>query len=111
MKEDESDELLRTHLEGIDITSAELSALSAKLEHLPLALVQAAAFIQENAIEDGEYLRLLDKAIWVSLTYGVRNSRRSGEIRKLLVQWQQHGSSRSNRSNGGMTSRASYFRS
>ncbi|RYP67309.1 hypothetical protein DL771_007327 [Monosporascus sp. 5C6A] len=57
----ETDQLLRTWLDGVGIASGELSALSSRLEHLPLALVQAAAFIQENAITVSEYFRLLDK--------------------------------------------------
>ncbi|KAL2195759.1 hypothetical protein P885DRAFT_70379 [Corynascus similis CBS 632.67] len=42
-------ELLRVWLDGVDTTSgAEFSTLSTRLEHLPLALVQATAFIREN---------------------------------------------------------------
>ncbi|KAK4122227.1 hypothetical protein N657DRAFT_664840 [Parathielavia appendiculata] len=38
INEDETDQLLCTHLDGISITSSESSALSYRLEHLPLAL-------------------------------------------------------------------------
>jgi Tetratricopeptide repeat len=62
MDEDESDQLLRAKLEEVDVTSGELSLLSSRLEYLPLALVQAAAFIQENTMEVNEYLHLLDKS-------------------------------------------------
>ncbi|RYO93786.1 hypothetical protein DL763_004271 [Monosporascus cannonballus] len=61
MDRGETDQLLRTRLDGVDISPSESTVLSSRLEHLPLALVQAAAFIQENAITVSEYLRLLDK--------------------------------------------------
>ncbi|KXX83370.1 Kinesin light chain [Madurella mycetomatis] len=59
MDEDETVQLLRTRLNA---PTNEYSALSSRLEHLPLALVQAAAFIQENTITIGDYLELLDKS-------------------------------------------------
>jgi hypothetical protein len=62
MDEVETAQLLRARLDGVDTASGESSALSSRLEHLPLALVQAAAFIQENSITIGQYLRLLDKS-------------------------------------------------
>ncbi|KAK4246724.1 hypothetical protein C7999DRAFT_41879 [Corynascus novoguineensis] len=62
MDEGETDQLLRTHLDGISVASNELSTLSSRLEHLPLALVQAAAFIQENTINVSKYLELLDRS-------------------------------------------------
>jgi tetratricopeptide (TPR) repeat protein len=62
MDDDETAQLLRARLGEIDAASDESSALSSRLEHLPLALVQAAAFIQENSITIGQYLRLLDKS-------------------------------------------------
>ena len=62
MDEDEADQLLRARLGGMSFISSESSALSSRLEHLPLALVQAAAFIQENAIAVGKYLELLNKS-------------------------------------------------
>ena len=62
MDEDESDQLLRTVLNGVSTTSEELSMLSSRLECLPLALVQATAFIQENTISVGDYLELLTKS-------------------------------------------------
>jgi tetratricopeptide (TPR) repeat protein len=59
MDDGESEELLRVRLvkEGVD--TQDLSALSALLEHLPLALVQAAAFIQENSMQVKKYVQLL----------------------------------------------------
>lgn len=36
--------------------------LFSKLEHLPLALAQAALFIQENGISIGDYIQLLDES-------------------------------------------------
>jgi tetratricopeptide (TPR) repeat protein len=62
MNDDETAQLLHTRLDGVDAASGESSVLSSRLEHLPLALVQAAAFIQENSITISEYLRLLDKS-------------------------------------------------
>jgi tetratricopeptide (TPR) repeat protein len=62
MDEGETDQLLRAYLDGISVASGDSSALSSRLEHLPLALVQAAAFIQENTIDVGQYLELLDNS-------------------------------------------------
>ncbi|KAH7124610.1 hypothetical protein EDB81DRAFT_911543 [Dactylonectria macrodidyma] len=59
MNEDESEQLLRVRLKGISTTSADLFMLSFQLEHLPLALAQGAAFIQETSITMAKYLRLL----------------------------------------------------
>ncbi|KAK4117998.1 purine and uridine phosphorylase [Parathielavia appendiculata] len=62
MDEGETDRLLRARLNGISVDFRESSALSVRLEHLPLALVQAAAFIQENTIDVSQYLELLDNS-------------------------------------------------
>ncbi|KAK4248954.1 Tetratricopeptide repeat-domain-containing protein [Corynascus novoguineensis] len=62
MDEGETDQLLRTYLDGISFASNESSTLSSRLEQLPLALVQAAAFIQENSIDVSKYLELLDSS-------------------------------------------------
>ncbi|GKT65775.1 kinesin light chain [Colletotrichum tofieldiae] len=61
---DEADQLLRSMLEEPDriISAADTSALLSRLEHLPLALAQAAAFIQENEITIAQYVKLLDKS-------------------------------------------------
>jgi hypothetical protein len=45
-----------------NVTSDELLALSHRLEYLPLALVQAAAFIEANTMAVNKYLYLLDKS-------------------------------------------------
>ncbi len=58
MDDIDSEKLLRTKLTG-DPTSSELLTLLSRLEYLPLALIQAAAFIQANTITVSEYLRLL----------------------------------------------------
>ncbi|KAK1765234.1 hypothetical protein QBC33DRAFT_495970 [Phialemonium atrogriseum] len=60
MEEEESRRLLHSRLRDEHIDSANLSIISSRLEHLPLALIQAAAFIQENSISVSEYLLLLD---------------------------------------------------
>ncbi|KZL66524.1 kinesin light chain [Colletotrichum tofieldiae] len=44
------------------ISAQEISTLSSRLEHLPLALAQAAAFMQENAISITKYLQLLENS-------------------------------------------------
>ncbi len=62
MDEDESEQLLRAYLGESGLTSDELLALSSRLEYLPLALVQAAAFIEANTIAVSEYVELLDKS-------------------------------------------------
>ncbi|KAK0729439.1 hypothetical protein B0H67DRAFT_479222 [Lasiosphaeris hirsuta] len=62
MDEDESGQLLRITLNGVSATAAELSTLSSRLEYLPLALVQATSFMQENAISASDYLQLLNKS-------------------------------------------------
>ncbi|KAK4245726.1 hypothetical protein C7999DRAFT_42748 [Corynascus novoguineensis] len=62
LNDEETVELLRTRLDGIDATPGDLSALSSRLEHLPLALVQGAAFIQENDLTIDQYFRLLDNS-------------------------------------------------
>ncbi|KAF9772262.1 hypothetical protein IL306_010044 [Fusarium sp. DS 682] len=60
MDEHEATQLLRQGLHQEDESEKDLLHLSSRLEFLPLALVQAAAFIQENSITVSEYLELLD---------------------------------------------------
>ncbi|KAF4441973.1 hypothetical protein FACUT_2380 [Fusarium acutatum] len=60
MDENEATQLLRQGLREGDESEKALVELSSRLEFLPLALVQAAAFIQENSITVSEYLELLD---------------------------------------------------
>ncbi|VTT84040.1 unnamed protein product [Fusarium fujikuroi] len=60
MDEIEASQLLRQGLHQEDESEKDLLQLSSRLEFLPLALVQAAAFIQENSITVSEYLGLLD---------------------------------------------------
>ncbi|KAM0443810.1 hypothetical protein ACHAO4_010369, partial [Trichoderma viride] len=62
MNEEESAQLLRAKLKDISTTITELSTLSSQLEHLPLALAQAAAFIQETSITVHKYLQLLSNS-------------------------------------------------
>ncbi|KAL7916944.1 hypothetical protein ACQKWADRAFT_317718 [Trichoderma austrokoningii] len=61
MNEEESVQLLRAKLGDIN-TTTELSMLSSQLEHLPLALAQAAAFIQETSTTVHKYLQLLSNS-------------------------------------------------
>ncbi|QYS99511.1 hypothetical protein H0G86_006637 [Trichoderma simmonsii] len=62
MNEGESVQLLRAKLKDISATNTQLSTLSSQLEHLPLALAQAAAFIQETSITVHKYLQLLSNS-------------------------------------------------
>ncbi|KAK3360381.1 hypothetical protein B0T25DRAFT_473595 [Lasiosphaeria hispida] len=62
MNEGESSQLLRATLGEVGIIPEELAMLSSRLEHLPLALVQATAFIQENTTTVSDYLRLIDQS-------------------------------------------------
>jgi hypothetical protein len=59
MNANESAQLLRTKLDDMNPASADLSSLASRLEHLPLALAQAASFIQETCITVLKYLQLL----------------------------------------------------
>ncbi|CAH0036183.1 unnamed protein product [Clonostachys rhizophaga] len=59
MNDIEAVKLLRSSLDDIETTTADLSALSAYLEYLPLALAQAAAYIKETTITVEKYLNLL----------------------------------------------------
>ncbi|KAK3358679.1 hypothetical protein B0T25DRAFT_72891 [Lasiosphaeria hispida] len=61
MGDDEACQLLLTKLKDSPDFADKAVMLSSRLEHLPLALSQAAAFIQENSITISKYLELLDK--------------------------------------------------
>ncbi|KAK4220954.1 kinesin light chain 3, partial [Podospora fimiseda] len=62
MDQGESKQLLQEKLEADDLDPEDLSTLSSRLEHLPLALVQAAAFIHEKTISVSRYLQLLNES-------------------------------------------------
>jgi hypothetical protein len=62
MDESESRQLLQEKLEDENLDLDDLSMLLSRLEHLPLALAQAAAFIQEKTISISDYLQLLNKS-------------------------------------------------
>lgn len=59
--ENESEHLLQTRLEDDSFSHTDLSNLSTKLDHVPLALTQAAAYIEKNSIQVSKYLQLLDE--------------------------------------------------
>ena len=59
MDDIQSQQLLSEKLN--DSTSEDRQKLAARLESLPLALAQAAAFIQANCISTSEYIKLLDE--------------------------------------------------
>lgn len=62
MTRKESQILLRKQLKGVYPTNNELSEISTRLEHIPLALVQGAAFIRETKSTAQRYLQLIDQS-------------------------------------------------
>ncbi|KAK4223173.1 P-loop containing nucleoside triphosphate hydrolase protein [Podospora fimiseda] len=62
MDQEESKQLLQEKLEDDGLDPEDLSTLSSRLEHLPLALIQAAAFIHEKSISASRYLQLLNES-------------------------------------------------
>ncbi|KAH8894724.1 hypothetical protein GQ53DRAFT_780118 [Thozetella sp. PMI_491] len=62
MDDHESEQLLRANLTEIDATSSQLLTLSSRVEHVPLALAQAAAFIEANSMAVSQYLELLGRS-------------------------------------------------
>ena len=58
----ESDQLIKKKLGKPWPSSTDVSLLSVRLESIPLAVVQATAYIQEREIDIPEYLRLLDQS-------------------------------------------------
>ncbi|KAK4220662.1 kinesin light chain [Podospora fimiseda] len=62
MDQGESKQLLQEKLEDDGLDPEDLSTLSSPLEHLPQALVQAAAFIHEKTISVSRYLQLLNES-------------------------------------------------
>lgn len=60
LSDTEANMLMRTMMDEQEIDIGETTVLASRLEHLPLALAQAAAFVQENCITIGEYIKLLD---------------------------------------------------
>ncbi|OHW96584.1 kinesin light chain [Colletotrichum incanum] len=62
MTDDEANQLFCAAFEDETISIEETTKLSSRLEHLPLALAQAAAFIQENDIPISTYVQLLDES-------------------------------------------------
>ncbi|KAK1984988.1 hypothetical protein LZ30DRAFT_709881 [Colletotrichum cereale] len=61
MDNSETQQLIHALLED-DIPAEDTFLLSTRLEHLPMALAQAAAFIHENGISVKTYIQLLDKS-------------------------------------------------
>ncbi|KAI0543863.1 P-loop containing nucleoside triphosphate hydrolase protein [Xylaria curta] len=62
MDDDESCQLLRARLQESPTLAETLPLLASRLEHLPLALVQAAAFMQMNTLSVDDYIRQLDES-------------------------------------------------
>ncbi|VUC33292.1 unnamed protein product [Clonostachys rosea] len=62
MRNNESHLMLCTILKDNQLSEHDTHLLSSKLEHIPLALAQAASFIQENSVPINEYIQLLDES-------------------------------------------------
>ncbi|EHK49998.1 hypothetical protein TRIATDRAFT_189067, partial [Trichoderma atroviride IMI 206040] len=62
MTDDEAYQLLQLIISTQQISMDQTVRLLSKLEHLPLALAQAASFIQENDISIDDYVQLLDQS-------------------------------------------------
>ncbi|KAK1983101.1 hypothetical protein LZ30DRAFT_624045 [Colletotrichum cereale] len=62
MSENEAHQLVHQLLHDDEVSAEEMANLSSQLEHLPLALAQAAAFMQENSITVSKYLELLEES-------------------------------------------------
>ncbi|KAF9768821.1 hypothetical protein IL306_013824, partial [Fusarium sp. DS 682] len=60
MKDDEARDLMAKRLKDPFLSTSDLLILTSRLEHLPLALSQAAAFMQENNMTINEYLEFLE---------------------------------------------------
>ncbi|KAL4782389.1 hypothetical protein BJX76DRAFT_369205 [Aspergillus varians] len=58
MTGDESKRLIKNSVTDHSLKECEMDGLSELLGHLPLAIVQAAAFMQENSVSVGEYIEL-----------------------------------------------------
>lgn len=62
LNQTESVELIRKRIEGDSIDDSDLAVLTDQLGNLPLTLVQAAAFIQENTLSITAYLDILQSS-------------------------------------------------
>ncbi|KAK2801756.1 hypothetical protein FQN51_005121 [Onygenales sp. PD_10] len=60
MDEKECSDLIRTKLEDDSLSPDHITCLVERLEYMPLAIVQAVCFIQENRCEIARYIQLLD---------------------------------------------------
>ncbi|KAL4870668.1 hypothetical protein BDV12DRAFT_195147 [Aspergillus spectabilis] len=58
MTTEESKRLIKNNIADYVLEESEMDGLSELLGHLPLAIVQAAAFMQENSMSVGEYIKL-----------------------------------------------------
>ena len=64
MNDEESTQLLQSMMPDADgMTPGNVATLSARLEYLPLALAQGAAFIQATGISVDKYIEILDKGV------------------------------------------------
>lgn len=61
MSDNEAGQLVCTILEDVTVSRSGIAQLATRLEHLPLALAQATAFMLENTTTIDDYIRLLDE--------------------------------------------------
>jgi hypothetical protein len=97
MDGNESEQLLRTSLGEPEVASTELSALCSRLEYLPLAMVQAASFMEANSMAVTKYLQLLensDQDLVDLLGEEFDTTARDSETPRAVA---EHGSFRSNK--------------
>lgn len=62
MTDEEARQLVHTTMDDDGISRASITHLATRLEHLPLALVQATAFMLENTTTIDTYIQLLDES-------------------------------------------------
>ena len=62
MTDEEAGQLVHMILKDNSVARASMVNLAMRLEHLPLALVQAISFIQENSSTIDDYIRILDES-------------------------------------------------
>ncbi|KAM0286100.1 hypothetical protein ACHAQH_001108 [Verticillium albo-atrum] len=91
MEDSECEHLLRSNLDlGVQgVGSAELQALASRLEHLPLALVQATSFIRTRSLSVDRYMRLLgenDESVINLLSEEFETVGRDSETPRALAQ-------------------------
>ncbi|PHH75427.1 hypothetical protein CDD80_2380 [Ophiocordyceps camponoti-rufipedis] len=89
MADKDANKLMQTMLPSNDKNRNKLSKLCSRLENLPLALTQAAAFIQTNSISIDDYLKLLgnnDQGVVDLLSQDFETTGRDSEALQAVAQ-------------------------